>query len=73
MNDTDFFTRITREAMNELARGKTSLEDTPTNTLLLACFGILSNHLTHQLARPLWAFAGSVAVGVVSYIITQLL
>lgn len=73
MNDTDFFTRITREAMDELARGKVSIKDTPTNTLLLACFGMLSNHLTSKLSRPLWFFAGSVAAGVVGYIVKQVM
>lgn len=73
MNDTDFFTRITREAMDELARGKVSIKDTPTNTLLLACFGMLSNHLTSKLSRPLWFFAGSVAAGVIGYIVKQVI
>lgn len=69
----DFFQRMTKEAIDELAKGKVSTRDAPTNTLLLACFGMLSNHLTHKLARPLWWFAGSVFAGVVTYIVSVIL
>jgi len=73
MNNSDFFTRITRQAMNELAKGEVSIKDTPTNTLLLACFGMLTNHLMHKLARPLWWFAGAVTAGVITYIVSVIL
>ena len=73
MNNADFFTRITREAMNEIARGKVSIKDTPTNTLLLACFGMLINHFTHKITRPLWFFAASVFAGIVAYVLISVL
>ena len=69
----DFFGRMCKEAQDEIAKGDVSIKDTPTNTLLLACFGLLTNHLTHKLARPLWFFAGSVASGIIAYIIFTIL
>lgn len=72
MND-NFFKRMTDEALDEIASGKMSWKEADTNTLLLACFGMLTNHLTHKLARPLWFFASSVAAGVVAYIIKNVL
>lgn len=73
MNSDDFFLKICKGAMNELAKGEVSFKDAPTNTLLLACFGFLTNHLTHRLARPLWFFAGSVCAGVITFIIAKVL
>lgn len=69
----DFFTRMCREAQDELARGDRSWRDIGTNTLVLACFGMLSNHLTTKLSRPLWFFATAVASGAIAYIVKQFL
>lgn len=70
MQDSNgFFMKMCQEAQDELARGKKSWKDIDTNTLVLACFGLLSNHLTHKLAKPLWFFAGAFASGIVSYIL----
>ncbi len=65
----DFFRRMYKEAIDELASGAKGWKSTDTNTLFLACFGMLYNHLTSSLARPLWFFAGSVAAGIVAAII----
>ena len=65
----DFFDRMCKEAQDEIASGDKGWKEADTNTLLLACFGLLTNHLTHKLSRPLWFFAGSVCMAVVSYII----
>ena len=73
MNGNEFFSRMTREAIEELASGEQGWRDVPANTLILACFGMLTNHLTHKLARPLWFFASSVFVGVITYIIINIL
>lgn len=73
MNNNDFFLKVCREAMNEFAKGEISFKDAPTNTLLLACFGFLTNHLTHKLAKPLWWFAGAVSAGVITYIVSVIL
>jgi hypothetical protein len=62
-----------KEAQDEIASGEKGWKEADTNTLLLACFGMLSNHLTHKLARPLWFFASSIAAGVVAYIIISVL
>ena len=64
-----FFKRMCREAMEDLASGKVGWKEADTNTLLLACFGMLSNHLAHTLARPLWLFAGTVATAVIGYFV----
>ena len=75
MNGTDngFFKKMCKEATEELASGETGWKEAETNTLLLACFGMLTNHLTHNLARPLWFFAGAVATGVIGYIVHLIL
>lgn len=69
----DLFQRMCKEAQDEIAAGDKGWKDAETNTLLLACFGLLTNHLTHKLSRPLWFFAGSVAAGVVVLLIDTLI
>ena len=73
METNGFFARMTKEATDELASGEKSWKDIESNTLILACFGMLSNHLTHKITRPLWFFAGAVATGVIGYIIHLIL
>lgn len=65
----DFFQRMCKEAQDEIASGEKGWKEADTNTLLLACFGLLTNHLTHNLARPLWFFASSIFLGITAYII----
>ena len=67
--NNDFFTRMYKEAIEDLASGEKGWKETDTNTLFLACFGMLYNHLTSALAKPLWFFAGSVFAGIITYII----
>jgi len=69
----DFFSRMTKEAIEELASGEKGWRETDTNTLFLACFGMLTNHLMHRLAKPLWWFAGAVSAGVIAYILKSIL
>ncbi len=69
----DFFQKMCREATNELASGNKSWKEIDTNTLFLACFGMLSNHLTHKLARPLWFFASSVFAATIGYLVKAFL
>jgi len=69
----DFFMRMCKEAQKELASGDKSWKEIDTNTLFLAGFGMLSNHLTAKLSKPLWFFAGSVAAGVIGYIVKQVI
>ena len=64
-----FFTRMCKEAMNEVASGEKGWREADTNTLLLACFGYLTNHLTHKITKPLWTFVGIVATAVVGWLI----
>ncbi len=65
----DFFDRMCKEAQDEIASGEKGWKEADTNTLLLACFGLLTNHLTHNLTRPLWAFVATVAAGVITTLI----
>ena len=71
--ENDFFMRMCKEAQDELARGNKSWRELDPNTLILACFGMLSNHLTTKLSRPLWFFSSSVAAGVIGYIVKQVI
>jgi len=59
-----------KEAMDELASGDKGWKDTEANTLILACFGMLTNHLTHQIIRPLWFAAVSIGAGSIGYLCT---
>jgi len=69
MQDNGFFIRMCKEAQDDLASGRKGWREADTNTLLLAAFGMLANHLTTRLVKPLWLFAGAVASGVVGYLI----
>ena len=69
----DFFARMCKEAQDEIAAGDKGWKEADTNTLLLACFGMLTNHLSHKLGRPLWWFSGSVSVGIIAYIVESIL
>ena len=70
MNGGDgFFRKMCKEAIEEIASGDKGWKSADTNTLLLACFGLLTNELMHNLARPLWFFASAVAAGVIGFLI----
>ena len=74
MNHSDyFFDKMCREAMNELASGDKTWKEIDSNTLFLACFGMLNNHLTHKLTKPLWWVAGSAAAAVIGFFVNMLL
>ena len=66
------FDRMCKEAQKDLADGDKGWRDVSPNVLIMACFGILSNHLAHKLLRPLWFFGGAVATGVIWLIISDL-
>jgi len=69
----DFFTRMCKEAQDEIASGEKGWKEANSNTLLLACFGMLSNHLAHSITRPLWFFASTIFAGLVGWGIIALL
>jgi len=69
----DFFQRMTREAMEELANGEKGWREVEANTLLLACFGMLYNHLGTRIVRPLWFFAVTVAAGFIWFVVSKML
>ena len=73
MGNSDFFQQMMRDAINELASGQKSWRDVEPNTLILACFGMLTNHLTSRVVKPLWFFAGSVASGVIWLIVSGIM
>lgn len=72
MNNS-FFNRMCKEAIEELASGEKGWRDAETNTLVLACFGMLYNHLASRITKPLWFFAGSAFTGIVGYFLLRLL
>lgn len=72
-NGNDFFAKMCRDAENELAAGDYGWKEAHPNTLILACFGRLTNHLTHQILRPLWWVAGMISAGVVTWIVMVIL
>ncbi len=65
----DFYERMCKEAQEELASGEKGWREAPTNVLLLACFGLLTNHLTHKITRPLWVTAYTVIGGLIAAVI----
>jgi len=66
----DFFKKMCTEAMEELASGEKTWREIETNTLFLACVGMVMNHWAHTIVRPLWFFAGSVFCGVVGWLVS---
>lgn len=71
--ENGLFTRMCREAMEELSSGDKGWKEVETNTLIMACFGILVNHLAHTITKPLWFASSAVTVGVVGYIVNLIL
>lgn len=69
----DFFHKMQQEAVEELASGKQSWRDCDTNTLVLACFGMLENHLASRIVKPLWFFASSICAGVVWFVVSSII
>ncbi len=69
----DFFQNMCKEALDEISSGEKGWKEAEPNTLLLACFGLLTNHLTHKITRPLWFFASAVAAGVIAFIVNTVL
>ena len=61
----DFFMKMCREAMEEIASGDVGWKDAHPNTLLLAAFGMLSNRLTSRIVKPLWFLASAVIAGII--------
>ena len=69
--DKDFFQKMCDNAIEEMASGK-GWENAPPNVVILACFGMLTNHLSHKLTRPIWFLASSAAAGTITLIITSI-
>ncbi len=67
------FRQMMKEAIEEVSAGNEGWKDIDTNTLLMACFGMLTNHLMHNITRPLWTAASFIGAGVVGYIIHLIL
>ncbi|GAI05279.1 unnamed protein product [marine sediment metagenome] len=66
-SNDDFLMRMCREAADDLASGKKSWREIETNTLFLACVGMVINNLKHSITRPLWFFAGTAFTGLVAW------
>lgn len=73
-NRDDFFMNMCKEAMSDLASAEhgTWREISP-NTLILACFGMLSNHLANKIVKPMWYFVGFTGAGITGWLITKVL
>ena len=71
-NGDDFFQRMCKDAAEQLANGKHGWREMDTNTLLMACFHLLTNHLTHKLSRPLWLFASAITTAVITYVVSTM-
>ena len=71
--NNDFFAKMCKEAKEELASGEKGWREIETNTLFLACFGILYNSLMHKLAYPLRWLAGCAVAAVITYIVSVIL
>ncbi len=66
-SSNDFFMKMCKEAADELASGIGWKEAHP-NTLILAAFGMLSNHLASSIVKPLWFAAASICAGAVGWL-----
>ncbi len=73
MAENGLFRRMCREAIEEISSGEKGWKEVETNTLLMACFGMLTNHLMHNIARPLWFASSAVFVGIVGYLTNLIL
>lgn len=73
MNRNSIFERMVKEAEEELASGEKGWKEVDTNTLFLACFGMLYNSLMHKLAIPLKWLAGCGVAAVITYIVSVIL
>jgi len=73
MPSNDLFQRMVKEATGDLASGEKGWREADPNTLILACFGMLTNHLTTKLTKPLWFFAGAVGTGVIWLVVSKIL
>ena len=77
VDGNDFFRKMCKDAQDELASGEKGWKETDNNTLLLACFGFLTNHLTHEITRklskPVWFFAGCVASAVRAFSVERII
>ena len=58
--ENGMFARMCKDAAEEIASGKEGWREASPNVLMLACFHLLTNHLSHSLAKPLWWAAGCI-------------
>jgi hypothetical protein len=72
-SSNNMFERMCKEAADEMAEGGKGWRELPPNVVILACFHLLTNHLTHKLVKPLWWFAFSVCAAVIGYLISMIL
>ena len=71
MAENGFFKKMTQDAIDELAEGNISWREVSPNVLIMACFGMLTNHLSHKFLKPMWFFVGAVGTGVIWLIISS--
>ena len=78
--ENNFFERMWKEAMQELAEGEGGWKSANPNVVTLACFGMLTNHITHRIAKminglkkPLWFASSAIAAGIIWYVASGIL
>jgi len=71
--ENGFFQRMGKEAMEELAGGEQGWRDAPSNVLIMACLGMLTNHLSSKITKPLWLVSSSISVAVLGHLIHTIL
>lgn len=71
--ENGLFQKMGKEAMEELANGERGWREAPPNVLIMACFGMLTNHLSTKLLRPIWFAACSISAAAIVYIVKDVI
>jgi uncharacterized membrane protein YoaK (UPF0700 family) len=69
------FERMCKEAAEEVAAGKQGWRQMNANVLFMACFHLLTNHLSHkimELKKPLWWAASTIGAAALLAVIKML-
>jgi len=67
--ENGMFARMCKEAAEELANGKSGWRECNPNVMMLACFHLLTNHLTSTLKRPIWFAASCLGGAAIVFIV----
>ncbi len=73
MENNGMFERMCHEAIDELTSGEKGWKEIDQNTLMLACFGMMYNHMYHKLVKPMWVGASGICSAVIFYVVRGLI